>query len=626
MDLPRGEYTNMSYFPNASIGVTGSAFPIYSTLVGGSDGTNLRALLTDSSGQLKVLVENFPGTQPISGTVVVSSITGPLPAGTNVIGHVITDTGSTTAVTGTVAVTQSTSPWVDNLTQWASTALGVPTNFGTTPGAVIAGSVNASLFSGTTALTNTGGALNVNVTSTTITGTVAVTQSTSPWVVSLASTTVTGTVAENLTQVAGVVLGATAVTAFGTAPAAANVPGVNASIFAGTTGLTATGSSLNVNITSGGTPQTVEGDETNNAAAPEAAAALEVLPAIANAASPAWTEGFNVLQSVDLAGNQRSLTINGVMAEVTAAWTSATSGNTVLTLSTLNYASLVVAISTTSTITGGILTFEVSDTVAGTNWYAISATQINSNVNMFTVYTLVATTNIGFRVPVAGWVQFRVRLSTVISGTGTVNIGILESAGSSVSNIVGISGINTGNNIIGKIDILGNSGANLDAVITAATAPPNGLATLGVNQTTPPSLTAGQSVASQVDYVGSLFVKPYRRSQTVGQATTIASSTTATTVLAAQAAGIFADISSLIITATPALTTALVFTATLSDGTLSYVYDMDTGTIAASSGPIIISFNPPIPATTAATAWTVALSVATVTVHITTIAVLQKAS
>jgi hypothetical protein len=56
---------------------------------------------------------------------------------------------------------QGTSPWVIsgslsanqsvNLAQWAATTLGVPTNFGTTPGAVIAGSVNSSTFIGTVA-------------------------------------------------------------------------------------------------------------------------------------------------------------------------------------------------------------------------------------------------------------------------------------------------------------------------------------------------------------------------------------------------------------------------------------------------------------------------------------------
>lgn len=105
------------------------------------------------------------GTTP--GAVLVPGVNAFI---TN-IPHFIADSGSTTAVTGTVAVTQSTSPWVGNMTQWASTVLGTPTAFGTTPGAVVAGSVNASLFSGTTALgvpntfgttAPTGNALGVN--------------------------------------------------------------------------------------------------------------------------------------------------------------------------------------------------------------------------------------------------------------------------------------------------------------------------------------------------------------------------------------------------------------------------------------------------------------------------------
>src|SRR5271154_2181713 len=198
----------------------------------------------------------------ITGTVAVTQSTSP---------WVVSLTSTT--ITGTVAVTQSTSPWVVsgnlthnnaapaannvgvlpavastaaptyttgdqvllstdlagnlrvtfaaaseqnvNLNQWAGTNLGTPTAYGTSPGAVVAGSVNAFV-------TNT---VATTLASTTITGTVAVTQSTSPWV-------------DNLTQVAGVALGATGVAAFGTAPAAANVMGVNASLFAGGTGLT----------------------------------------------------------------------------------------------------------------------------------------------------------------------------------------------------------------------------------------------------------------------------------------------------------------------------------------------------------------------------------------------------
>src|SRR5260370_3966448 len=51
-----------------------------------------------------------------------------------------------------------------NLAQWAASTLGVPTNFGTTPGAVISGSVNASLFIGTTvAVAATAGVLLVGI-------------------------------------------------------------------------------------------------------------------------------------------------------------------------------------------------------------------------------------------------------------------------------------------------------------------------------------------------------------------------------------------------------------------------------------------------------------------------------
>jgi len=106
-------------------------------------------------------------------------------------------------------VAQSAGPWTQNLTQWASTTLGTPTNFGTTPGAVIAASVNASIFAGTTALSATGSSLNANITNATL----AVTQSGAPW-------------SQNLTQLNSVALGSPS--AYGTSPGAVNVLGVNA--------------------------------------------------------------------------------------------------------------------------------------------------------------------------------------------------------------------------------------------------------------------------------------------------------------------------------------------------------------------------------------------------------------
>ena len=64
------------------------------------------------------------------------------------------------------------------------------------------------------------------------------------------------------------------------------------------------GTDLRVLSTDTSGRQAVIGSLTNNNAAP-AATEIGVLPALANAAAPTWTEGDQVLESVDLAGNQR---------------------------------------------------------------------------------------------------------------------------------------------------------------------------------------------------------------------------------------------------------------------------------------------------------------------------------
>lgn len=114
-----------------------------------------------------VIIEGFSGgtAVPVSGTVAVTQSTSP---------WVVSLTSTT--ITGTVAVTQSTSPWVNNLTQVAGVVLGATSvvNYGSTPAAVAVSAVNAFV-------TNT-----VTITGTVTVGnaTLAVTQSTNPWVVS----------------------------------------------------------------------------------------------------------------------------------------------------------------------------------------------------------------------------------------------------------------------------------------------------------------------------------------------------------------------------------------------------------------------------------------------------------
>lgn len=114
---------------------------------------------------------------------------------------------------------------------------------------------------------------------------------------------------------------------------------------------------------------------------------------------------------------------SGNLAESTAAWTSATSQNTTLRFTTTGYTTVAVTLNQGSTISGGVVTFEVSDTTAFTNAYPIQA--VNSNTfTSATTYTLVASTNQAFTVNVAGYAAFQVRLSTAITGSATVNVGI----------------------------------------------------------------------------------------------------------------------------------------------------------------------------------------------------------
>lgn len=62
-----------------------------------------------ASGTVNVRISPSAAPSAAGATVTLGAA---LPSGANVIGHTITDTGSTTAVTGNVAVTQSTSPWI----------------------------------------------------------------------------------------------------------------------------------------------------------------------------------------------------------------------------------------------------------------------------------------------------------------------------------------------------------------------------------------------------------------------------------------------------------------------------------------------------------------------------------
>jgi hypothetical protein len=146
-----------------------------------------------------------------------------------------------------------------------------------------------------------------------------------------------------------------------------------------------------------------------------------------------------------------------------------------------------------------------------------------------------------------------------------------------------------------------------------------------LNQTS----ATGAFVPAQCDDQGNLFMKEVRRSQIVPQASSIINSTTPVTILNALGAGIFADLTDLIVTPVPGATVSTAFTLTLSDGTVNYVFAMETGalTVVAAAAPDLdLDFDPELPATTANSPWTITCSSNVVSVYIIAIALKQNAS
>ena len=116
--------------------------------------------LTSTGSALDVNLKTSSITLPVSLTS--TTITGTVAVTQNTSPWVVSLTSTT--ITGTVAVTQNTSPWVTNNTQWNSVALGSPSTFGASPGAVAVIGTNASVYAGTTGLVADGaGNLKVNL-------------------------------------------------------------------------------------------------------------------------------------------------------------------------------------------------------------------------------------------------------------------------------------------------------------------------------------------------------------------------------------------------------------------------------------------------------------------------------
>ena len=113
---------------------------------------------TDGSNFTAVVAYPVVGGAPITSTTVTGHWECEV-AGFNIFqvrcsaftsGTATVSVVASQGTTATIATSAAGLPTFD-LVRWSGTALGVPTNFGTTPTAVVAASVNSSLFIGTTA-------------------------------------------------------------------------------------------------------------------------------------------------------------------------------------------------------------------------------------------------------------------------------------------------------------------------------------------------------------------------------------------------------------------------------------------------------------------------------------------
>lgn len=348
--------------------------------------------------------------------------------------------------------------------------------------------------------------------------------------------------------------------------------------------------------------------------------------------------------------------IGGNIAESTAAWTSATALNTTLRMTVTGYNSVIVTLNQGTTITGGVVTFEASDTTGFTNAYPITAVQTNGFTASST-YTLQANVNQAFEIDVGGFAAFQVRLSTQISGTATVNVGIAAQAMAAdpavtVGGTVSISGTTTvsgtvsatqgtspwvenvsqfgGSNVVTGT---GASGAGIPRVTvsndstvgsnsaTGAAVPANAFYVAGDAATAlPTAASAGNLTGAMYDKFGrQVCLMGSIRDLTGTQTTTISASTAETTIVTAGAAGVFNDLVMLIISNTSAATSTRIDFRDTTAGTILFSLQSVGG-----AAPVGFALPIPIPQTGAATNWTAQCATSTTDIRIYAVFVKNK--
>lgn len=447
--------------------------------------------------------------------VVALSPNTPLPAGTAVIGHVIADAGSTTAVTGNVTAVQATA---SNL-KTAATLDAETTK--------VIGTVNVA--AGQTIAVTQATAANLNAT---VVGTGAfVTQS---------------TLAAETTKVIGTI----------NVAAAQTIATTNAGTFA----TQESGNQLvvdNAGFTDGTNKVLLGGyilDEVAGTALTEndaAAARIDSKRAVVHVIEDATTRGqrasVSAAGAIKVDGSAATQPVSGTVtatqataanlnAAVVGTGTAGAPAGNILTVQGVasmtkllvtpdsvalpaNQSVNVAQVGGTNTVTGGVAGIMA---VGGNVANAVAATA--NPVPVGGIFTTVPATLTTGQTATA---QFTAAQNlkhdiTTIAGTAPTTVGKLDvkaadgdafvrqaTASNLNATVVGTGTFVTQSTlaaettkVIGTARLLGNVGATLDSTVGAGTAPTNMLATGGLYNNTPPTPTAGQSLATQLDQAG----------------------------------------------------------------------------------------------------------------------------
>ena len=176
-------------------------------------------------------------------------------------------------------------------------------------------------------------------------------------------------------------------------------------------------------------------------------------------------------------GGGASGVIDAYTAPAASAWTVATALNSTSAVSTAGYDTVIVTLVGNASLAGGTVAFEVFD---GAAWIAVKAGSV-SDYTTASSASLTANMNRGYQVPVAGFPQFRVRLTALISA-GSLTVTTIASSAPDTSIVtVGLdpaqplpAGSNTIGTVLGPLPAAPVTGQQVVAT-TAAALPANPL-------------------------------------------------------------------------------------------------------------------------------------------------------